>query len=381
MWRRRSDDWALARNGSTPPDPHADELRATAVGWLGEVLRAEFPHGDTAAAAVLPPVQVGPDVVRRREWLRLWRRLQLPQRLTAYSEALVRAGTETAVHTALAEGAAHIVGGYTCLLFVPAEGALLRALPDARLPFDATRLALHEPPLASGVLLTRQAVAGGPFASLAPLFEHAGAVGLAVAPFGQRGMAVLVERREARVFEREDWQVLALLAGEAQAALERVRLYAGVARLAGSDAWTGLAGRPQAEAVVAHALSATEWGEPVAVALLALEGLGAAELTEGRASAEALVRGAAEVIRETVADRGIAVRYDHGEFLVVLPAVAAADAARLVERVRGRLSRALTLHAGIAERTAPCTAAELIGNAAAAVPLRFRSAPPERRMQ
>jgi GGDEF domain-containing protein len=370
MWRRRSDDWALARNGSTPPASHDDELRAAAVGWLGEVLRAEFPRGG-GAAAVVAPLQVGPDVVRRREWLRLWRRLQLPQRLAAYAEELARAASEAAVHAALAEGAAHIVGGFTCLLFVPsADSGELRALPDPRLPFDATLLALWEAPLAPGVLLTREAAAGGPFAALAPLFEQGGAVGLAVAPYGQQGVAVLVERREARVFEREDWRVLALLAGQAEAALERVRLYAGVARLAGSDPWTGLAGRPQAEAVVTHALAAAEWGEPVSVALLALEGLGAAELTEGRASAESLVRGAAEVIRETVADRGISVRYDQGDFLVVLPSASAADAARLVERVRGRLSRALTLHAGIAQRAAPCTAAELIGHAAAAVPRR-----------
>jgi len=378
MWRRRSDDWALTRDGDPPAESQDDELRAAAVGWLGEVLRAEFPREGGSATAV----QVGPDVVRRREWLRLWRRLQLPQRLAAYSGALARAATEDAVHAVLAEGAARIVGGYTCLVFVPAPGTrMLRALPDARLPFDAGEIILPEAPLAPGVLLTREAVAGGPFAPLAPLFGQAGAVALAVAPFGAHGMVVLVERREAREFEREDWQVLALLAGEAEAALARARLYAGVARLAGSDAWTGVAGRPQAEAVVTHALAAAEWGEPVSVALLALEGLGAAELTEGRASALSLLRGAAEVIRETVADRGISTRHDDGEFLLVLPAATAVDAARLVERVRGRLSRALTLHAGIAERTAPCAAAELIRQAAAAIPLRFRPASPRGQAQ
>ena len=378
MWRRRSDDWALPSDGPAPPGSDEDELRATAIGWLGEVLRAEFPRGGGAATAVR--MQVAPDVVRRREWLRLWRRLQLPQRLAAYSESLARAATEEAVHAALAEGAARIVGGFTCLIFVPTGGtAMLCALPDAKLPFDATLLTLPEAPLAPGVLLTREAVAGGPFAPLAPLFAELGAVGLAVAPFGRHGMVALVERREAREFERDDWRVLGLLADEAQAALERVRLYAGVTRLAGSDAWTGVAGRPQAEAVVAHALAAAEWGEPVSVALLALEGLGAAELTEGRASAQSLLRGAAEVIRETVGDRGISVRHDDGEFLVVLPSSPAPEAARLVERVRGRHSRALTLHAGIAERTGPCTAAELIANAAAAIPLRFRPASPEGR--
>ena len=348
MQQRRKDDWAAS------PLLDGDGLSRAPAGRM---------EGG-------PPPPADAFAPGRAEWLRLWRRLQLPDRLTAYGEQLARARAEHEVYTALTTHAVRIVGGYTCLVFVPRGSApALRPALDPGLRFDPELLTLSEPPASPGVIGSPAAAVGGPFAALRPLFTEEGAAALAVAPFGARGTVVLVERREGRAFTADDWELLRVLSLQAEAALEQARLWGRLATLAASDPVTGLAGPGQLHAVIAHAAGC---GGPVAVAMLALDGLGRAAY--GPAEADRLARAVAEVVRDAAGERGIALRHAEDEILLVLPGTSAPEAARLVAGVRERLARRVEVHAGIVEhRAGPCAPADLAERAAAAV---ARARPP-----
>lgn|GEM_PF-6178907 len=366
MQLRRKDDWAVRPTESPSPDPGRDDLYRTAVEWMDASAAASTGNGNGHAAAARPP--------GRAAWLRLWRRVQLPDRLVAYGEQLARARTEDDVYAALAAHAVRIVGGYTGLVFVPrGPGSALRPALDPGLRFDPELLSIPEPPASPGVIGPAAADTGGPFAALRPLFTAERAAALALAPFGARGTVVVVERREGRAFTGDDWELLRVLSLQAEAALERCAAWRRLAGGAESDPVTGLAGPEQLHAVIEHAAAAAGWGEPVAVVMLALDGLGAAVHHHGRAEADRLARGVAEVVRDAAGERGIALRHADDEILLVLPGTSAAEAARLLAGVRERLSRRVAVHAGIVEHGAvPCSPAELAGLAAAAVPARGR---------
>jgi GGDEF domain-containing protein len=352
---RRKDDWV-----SRSPYPSGEALYRAAVGWMAEGAAGPAANGN----GTHPP--------DRAAWLRLWRRLQLPDRLAAYGEQLARARAESDVYAVLAAHAVRVVGGYACLVFVPrGSPAVLRPAVDPGLRCDAALLAIAEAPACPGVVGPVHAAAGGPFAGLRPLFEEEGAAALALAPFGARGTLALVERRRGRAFAADDWELLRVLGVQAEAALERSAAWRRLAAPAACDPATGLSGPEQVHAVIAHAVAAAAWGEPVAVAMLAIDGLGGAAHQHGSAEADRLTRAVAELARDAAGERGIALRHGDDEILLVLPGASAAEAARVVASVRERLARRVSVHAGIVEHASgACTPVELAGRAAAAVPPR-----------
>jgi GGDEF domain-containing protein len=364
---RRRDDWALWSGRAPTRGADEDALYRAAVGWLGEVVRADFPP--PSRPAVSPAI---PEPAARREWLRQWRRLQLPDRMAAFGEELARARTETAVYATLTTHAARMVGGYLCLLFLPNGGSTrLRPVAEPRLRCNADALSITEPPAVPGVISEATLPAGGPYASLRPLFSEEGAAWLLLAPFGTRGTVVLVERRGERTFAPEDWDVLRILASQAEAALERVRLWEGVATLSQSDPLTGLgAGREYLHDVLAHAAAAAAWGEAVSVAVLTVDGNAGVQRNGESAR---VTRAVAEALRDAAHERGIVLRYAEDELLVVLPGLDGAEAEELVESAKDRLARGITVRARIVENAAKA-ARELAERARAAVPVRAQTA-------
>jgi GGDEF domain-containing protein len=364
---RRRDDWALWSGRAPSRATDEDALYRAAVGWLGEVVRADFPPPSRPAAS-----SAVPEPAARREWLRQWRRLQLPDRMAAFGEELARARTEAAVYATLTSHAARMVGGYLCLLFLPRSGAArLRPVAEPRLRCNPEMLSILEPPAVPGVISEATLPAGGPYAGLRPLFDQEGAAWLLLAPFATRGTVVLVERRGERTFAPEDWDVLRILASQAEAALERVRLWEGIATLSQSDPMTGLgAGREYLNDVMAHAAAAAAWGEPVSVAVLTVDGnAGAARNGESAR----VTRAVAEAVREAAHERGIVLRYADNELLVVLPGMDASVAEELVENARDRLARGISVRARVMENAAT-VARELADRARAAIPVRAPAA-------
>jgi hypothetical protein len=337
VFQRRREDLALdddlSRRGGE------GDLSRLAVSWLQALLRAEFTEDPGFPSPGVPAAGEdeeadGSLAVWRREWLRRWRRLQLPEQLAAFTEALETAGSAEAVHAALAEHAASVVGAYACLVFLPAGGGdRLEPLPHARLWGRACEAWLGPAAARRDGLVARRDLEGrSPYAGAAPLFDHLRAVALAVAPYAG-GAAVLVERRSEREFEPLDWELLGLLCAQAEAALRRVEL---LGSLAVTDARTGGVGRARVAEVLRHAWAGASLGHAMTLVAVRVETPGG----------EAAVRGCARVLRDEAAGGGPVLRHGPRDFLLALQGDSAAAAA-LVERARARLEGEARLDARV----------------------------------
>lgn len=367
VFNRRREDRAV--HGVHPG--HA-ALPHIAVSWLQDLLRTEFagdPHPAPTAGVPVSPSRAEADdgdqeamlAVWRREWLRRWRRLQLPEQLASFSEALDAARRPAEVHALLSAHAREIVGAYVCLVFLPGGDGRLRPLPDPRLADDA-QLWLAPATGRGTALLTPEDVQTGPgLAGLAPLFDDMGAVALAFAPYGG-GAAVLVERRREREFEAVDWELLRTLCAQAEAALHRVALLDGLHL---SDPQTGGATRERVDQVLRHGWAGAALGRAVTLVLVRL-GAGESE-EEGAPLAESAVLHCAAVLRREANGAGPVLRHGTREFLLVLNADP--DAARaLLERVRAQTGAGVSLRAGIAPHDpAAGSAHDLLRHARAAL--------------
>lgn len=279
--------------------------------------------------------------VWRREWKRRWRRLQLPDQLTAYSEELEQARTPQDVYSALTEHTIRIVGAHTCLVFLrQSDSDAIWPLPDTKVGIDVNRLRLRGAAHFSGLIGPHDLRPGqdSTFTPLAPLFSDERAACLAHAPFGNGGMIVLVERRQERAWEAEDWYLLRALTAQAEAALERVRLFTRVAGLSLTDPITGLTSGAQMDAVLEHAWCSVARGEMLSVVAVALESRERVDL-----------RAVADVLRQETRGIGVAVRDGDTGFLVVLPQANRYAAVALIDRVHGRLKQNISIRTGMAE--------------------------------
>ncbi|HEX8696611.1 MAG TPA: GAF domain-containing protein [Longimicrobium sp.] len=350
MYLRREED-------RLPPAGADLGLAELAAAYLRETLRDFAPLG-------FPPPRAEPAAVggagatdaRRREWRRRWRRLRLGEQVAGFAGELAEARSSDAVLDALATHAPRIVGAHVCLLFLPAPGGgPLRARREPRLEGSAEGLELDGAG-AAGVLAPADAVR---FPALAPLFAGAGAASLACAPFAG-GAAVLVERRADRVYDEEDLELLRLLAGQAEAALERVRGLERVLARRLPAAREGEEGAGRAEAVLRLAESLARRGCAVAVAVVAVAG--AAGPPEGDE-----LHGAAEALRAAAGEDGVALHLGAGEFLLVMPGKSEAEAFASMAEVRAHVPAALSVRAAVAGRAdGPCSLEELVARAAGA---------------
>jgi diguanylate cyclase (GGDEF)-like protein len=305
----------------------------------------------------------------RREQLRVLRRLHLPERLIAYAEQLGRAQTEEAVLAALVEHTPRIADGYCAvLLSAEAGGGPLRPVEPEPPHHRLAPVSLPpNPRLERPCLITaEQALSdtGSPFAPLAPLFQDLGARALAAVPLNGRSLLLLVERRTDRNFEPEDWDLLRAVARQAEAALERVRLFEEVRGLSLTDPLTGLANRRQLRLVLARCLAAARRGESLAVAMLDLDDFKAMNEARGHVGGDRVLRGVADALAAEVRASDLVARFGGDEFLVVLPGGTAASAAALLRRVRERLEGLVSVSAGVAEYGPGATEADELIEAA-----------------
>jgi diguanylate cyclase (GGDEF)-like protein len=286
-----------------------------------------------------------------REKLRTEKRQRLPDQLIGYFEALNEAESDDAVWNALAEHALRIVGAHTAVpLVLDAERGILRApaAAGARPGEHRACILWNERMAGPGLVASEDARAEGAAPFAAPLFGDPATALLAHVPVGTEGVLVLTERREERIFEPEDWDVLRALALQAQMALGRVRLMESVRSLSLTDPLTGLGNRRHMEVVMEHAWAAARRGDPLVVMALDLDGFKEVNDARGHDAGDQLLRAVAAALRAEARGSDVTVRYGGDEFLVILPGSSVDGAHTLAERVRRRLNDRVGISAGVA---------------------------------
>jgi diguanylate cyclase (GGDEF)-like protein len=293
----------------------------------------------------------------RREHARAQRRLQLPDRLLAFTEELNRAHTHSAVCTALMEHVGRIVGAYTALVYLYEEnGSEPDALRPAMHPWIpnglsgshlAPELRFEGPTLVSADEVLPET--GGPYFGLAPVFREIGASMMASVPLGDHGLLIVAERRLDRQFEAEDWDLLRSLARLAEVAIERVQLFERVHELSLTDPLTGLGNRRKMEIVLEYGFAAARRGQPLSLVMLDLVGYKDITGAHGRIRGDDVLKTFAGVLRSEVRGSDLVVRYGGDEFLLVLNGSDEAAAEGTVDRIRRGLPSSIQFTAGVAE--------------------------------
>lgn len=313
-----------------------------------------------AVAGRVPQGSDTPDLLNRaavgasvflREKTRTEKRQRLPDQLIGYFEALNAAECEAGVWHALAEHALRIVVGHTALSLVRDRArGLLRAPggPDARPGEHRPCILWNDRLAAPGLIVSEDARCEGVSAFAAPLFGDAATALLAHVPVGAEGVLVLTERREERIFEPEDWDVLRALALQADMALQRVRLMESVRSLSLTDPLTALGNRRHMELMMGHAWAAARRGEPLVVMALDLDGFKEVNDAQGHDAGDALLCAVACALRAEARGSDVVVRYGGDEFLVILPGGTADGALALAERVRRQVGGRVGISAGVA---------------------------------
>lgn len=319
------------------------------------------------AGAAIRRLPAGPDrgdLLRRasigaagweRERSRLWRWLRLPEQLQAFAEHLNEADSTDEVTRVLRQGIVDVVGAYDAhvLLRADEESSLYSA--EARLVASGGAFPLTVPSHPrlwhAGIVVAAEAGSdrGSPFSHLGRLFADSAAASVAHVPLGRCGVVLVVERRNDRIFEPEDWTLLRSLASQADGALRRVRSLQEVRTLSLTDPLTGLANRRRMQVVMEHAWAAALRGKPLSVALIDLDHFKQVNDRQGHLAGDRMLQQLSEVLSEEARGSDLVVRYGGDEFLVVMPGETSAGAAALVSRVQTRLGATIAFSAGIAE--------------------------------
>jgi diguanylate cyclase (GGDEF)-like protein len=141
--------------------------------------------------------------------------------------------------------------------------------------------------------------------------------------------------------------MIALLAHEVAAAIERGDLLAQMSDMASTDSLTGLPNRRAWEARLGDVMLCAE---PVMLAILDLDHFKDYNDTHGHPAGDRLLRETAAAWRDELRVGDFLARVGGEEFALLLPATSSKDAAAVVERLRARMPYEQTCSAGIVAR-------------------------------
>jgi diguanylate cyclase (GGDEF)-like protein/PAS domain S-box-containing protein len=173
--------------------------------------------------------------------------------------------------------------------------------------------------------------------------------------------------RTSSVFEPEEELVYARSSDVTEHkafAQEREDLIAEVQNLAHSDALTGLPNRRAIDEVLPREMArALRAGSPLCLAIIDIDPFKAYNDTHGHLAGDAVLRDCAVAWDAELRGEDTILRFGGEEFLVVLPACDAGDAAEIIQRLRGATPDRQTCSAGLAMWKPGESVDDLVGRA------------------
>jgi diguanylate cyclase (GGDEF)-like protein/PAS domain S-box-containing protein len=145
-----------------------------------------------------------------------------------------------------------------------------------------------------------------------------------------------------------DHRLIGVLVGEAALAMQRADLLGRLDELTRTDELTGLPNRRAWDELLSHELTAARrQGTELSVAMLDLDFFKRYNDEHGHLAGDHLLRGAAHVWLQHLRASDVLARWGGEEFALLLPGCDAAEAAEMVERLRGTLPDGVTFSAGV----------------------------------
>jgi diguanylate cyclase (GGDEF)-like protein len=189
-------------------------------------------------------------------------------------------------------------------------------------------------------------------ASLATRLSHGAMYALPLL-FKDRSLGVLVALAAAdSAFDDDERELLSAFADQAAVALANAHLFQTLLESATHDALTGLPNRRAFDRVLAREFErSSRYGEIFSLAIIDLDGFKQLNDSRGHAAGDALLRQAADTIREACRASDVAGRLGGDEFAVLLPQTNQFEAAALCERLRAAVEALadVSLSWGVAE--------------------------------
>lgn len=343
-WRVSPWLWIAGRAGAA----------GVAIGWLGSRWPAAAHAGAIVASAALVAVV---SVRRLRRTLGvegaadLLTRLHFGQRLTRALEPTV---SEADVVEVVRRAATEVVPSASVELLLVGDDGLGRVEPVV--PVDTLDPALHCPVRLSGECRAIgtgrvQTFAAGGELDTCPLLRGRrvpGAVTCVPMTVEGRNIGVLHAIDTASRLDPVAIDCLDELIVRAGARLGLLRAVAHATTQAETDALTGTSNRRALDARV-HAL--VEEHVPFAVAIADLDDFKAVNDEHGHETGDRTLQVFADAMRRTLRPDDVVARFGGDEFVMVFAHCTAAQAARVIERLRSELAREL-VQAGLPEMTA-----------------------------
>lgn len=163
------------------------------------------------------------------------------------------------------------------------------------------------------------------------------------------GVLILVWREQVGAPSDSTTAVLRLVAAQAAAALGYARLQDRLGELALTDPLTGLAtARKWEEEVPREVARARRGEEPLALAIVDVDHLGAFNMLRGEAEGDRLLKETAAAWLGTLREVDLLARLEGGRFGVLLPGCTLGEAVDVIDRVRALTPRGQSASAGVA---------------------------------
>ena len=163
------------------------------------------------------------------------------------------------------------------------------------------------------------------------------------------GVLILVWREHVSAPSDSTTAVLRLVAAQAAAAIGYAHLQNRIGQLALTDSLTGLAtGRKWDEEVPREVARARRTEDPLCVAIVDVDHLGAFNMLRGESEGDRLLKETASAWAATLREVDFLARLDGGRFGVLLPGCTLGEAVDVIDRVRALTPRGQSASAGVA---------------------------------